>query len=339
MSFGYLFNDQQKNPNILINGDMAIAQRQLSVALSTSGNFVADRWNTFISGTTAGTTSQNSASGLNGLPSFSRVQRTAGNTGTGFLNIAQTIETPVAKKLQGRFLTLSFWARAGANFSGTSSGLSITVTTGTGTDETPRSNYTGQSLPLQIAASGNVISTAWKQYSYSVLMPANTNEACVTFAYAGTGTAGANDYFDITGVSLNEGGLQPYANATNSFQEELALCQRFYQKTFPLGTPPVQNSTNVANAYIYEVKVGGVFNDRYTIPYIVLMRVIPSITFYNPSAANGKWRNISASVDSGTPSTGAGNGTNGFEIVSGQLSGDGQGTELAIHYTADAEIF
>jgi hypothetical protein len=59
----------------------------------------------------------------------------------------------------------------------------------------------------------------------------------VAFVYTPTGTAGAADYFEITGVQLEQN-IQPTPFEQRPIGTELALCQRYYY----LHTPSVGNT-------------------------------------------------------------------------------------------------
>jgi len=72
---------------------------------------------------------------------------------------------------------------------------------------------------------------------------------------------------------------------------------RYYAKTFPIGTVPAQNAgTSGAICATYSqmalLPVPGV---EWTYP--TQMRAVPSITLYNPSAANANWRDTTAGAD------------------------------------------
>ena len=149
--------------NFVINGGMDIWQRGTSISLAAStsytSGFTADRWQTQTGANQAITVSRQATSDTTNLPNIQyalRYQRNSGQTGTGSLYIVQSFETVNSIPLAGKTVTLSFYARAGANYSATSNALAVYLTTGTGTDQNPYSSYTGSVT----AISQNVTLTA-----------------------------------------------------------------------------------------------------------------------------------------------------------------------------------
>lgn len=108
------------------------------------------------------------------------------------------------------------------------------------------------------------------------------------------GTNGATLY--ITGVQLEKG------TAATSFDvidygRQLLQCQRYYAKTFPQTTAVAQNSGVALNTLsaIPTTTNGGVFQQCWQYPTV--MRAAPTVTTYNPAAADANWRNISSGVN------------------------------------------
>ena len=125
--------------------------------------------------------------------------------------------------LAGQPVTLSFYARAGANFSPTSSRITAVVDSGTGTDQT----WFGLSGQASVISSQATLSTSWQRFVFTASVPANSNQLVVSFVWNPTGTAGANDWFEITGVQLEAGPTAtPFRRNAPSIQAELAACQR-----------------------------------------------------------------------------------------------------------------
>jgi hypothetical protein len=170
---------------------------------------------------------QQVSTGASDFPNALRVKRTAAATAS-TIYVGQVIETNNCQDLAGQSVTLSFYVTAGANYSGGT--FTVEIWTGTGTNQgwnaLGAGTWTGQT---QASANTPVPTTTRTKYSYTVTLGASVAEIAVRFTYAATGTAGANDYVDITGVQLEKGSTatsfdyRPYGT-------ELQLCQRYYQQ-------------------------------------------------------------------------------------------------------------
>ena len=206
--------------NLIINGDMRINQRGGSYTLS--GNYTLDRW--YLGVNTSHTISQSTSTPPAGFQNFMRVQRTNGSTNTTVPQIAQNLETSASIPLQGKVVTVSFYARAGANYSATSNAFNWRIYGGTGTDQNVFS-YTSQTIVVDQSVT---LTTSWQRFTYTTSALTSYNEYAFFFYYATTGTAGAADYVDITGVQL-EVGPQATPFEQRPIGVELALCQRYFR--------------------------------------------------------------------------------------------------------------
>ena len=217
--------------NVLINGDFKVWQRGTSFTWSSGQPYTADRWCITPGGTAAFSASRQTAS-LDGFQYCFRLQRTAANTNTSALYVSQPIETITSIPLANKQITFSFNARAGANFSAASSILNVRIITGTGTDGNfLAATLTGQATLLDTTAT---LTTSWQKFTYSVLVPSGVNQIQPVLLYTPTGTAGADDYFEITGVQLEQN-YQPTPFEQRPYGVELALCQRYYFRKTPSG--------------------------------------------------------------------------------------------------------
>jgi hypothetical protein len=275
--------------NRLINGGMQVAQYGTSAA-PTVANFTysMDRFFCAInSGTSGYTVTQLSQAntGLSGFYNALRYQRNSGQTNTTTMAFGQTIETANCYDLAGQTVTLSFWARAGANFSAASSQITARVATGTGTDQGSAGAYNGTWTGYAQTNTVVTITTSWVRYSVAVTIPSGVNEIQVLFYWAGVGTAGTNDYADFTGIQFEAG---PVATAFERklYNQTLADCQRYY---FQIGGTaaqalPTGQAASATSAYI-------------PIVFPVTLRIAPSGSNFSVSA-NSDWYMVNASVGS-----------------------------------------
>lgn len=213
--------------NAILNSNFSVWQRGTSFNPNTS-TYSADRW-ACTRGVTGSTISRQTTSDTTNLPNIqycARVARDSGNTATNTIYLSQSLENVNSTPFIGQTYTVSFWARKGANMT---ANLDFYLGAGTGTDQnilntwTGNTYYTNQSIAL---------TTTWTRYSYSSTIATSKTQIGVTFGYSPTATtAGAADYFEVTGVQLEiASSASAYSPNAATFQGELAACQRYYFK-------------------------------------------------------------------------------------------------------------
>ena len=208
----------------IINGNFDVWQRGTSISVGASAyTYTCDRFKAF-SANTATIVSQ-STDVPAGFRYSLKLQRPNGNTGTNLLSIGQIIETANATYLAGKAVTLSFWAKVGANYSG--GAMSVQLLTGTAADQ-GGDPYSWTGLATAINSTSFTPTTTWARYTYTGTIASNALEVMENISITPTGTAGADDALYITGVQLNAGSVAlPFQ--PKSFAEELRDCQRYYQ--------------------------------------------------------------------------------------------------------------
>ena len=208
----------------IINGNFDVWQRGTSVAWGDSV-YTADRWMFNYGAVIAGTVTRQDGTGVYGSRYCTRVQRTAGAS-TVAINFTHSIESNDSIKFRGKKVTLSFYARKGANYSAASDYLVAKINTGTGTDE-KADRYTGTAT---VGTTNAVLTTSWQKYTVTTtnVLADTVTELGIVFNTIFTGTAGAADYFEITQVQLCAGDVAlPFQ--PKSFNQELIDCERYCQ--------------------------------------------------------------------------------------------------------------
>lgn len=120
------------------------------------------------------------------------------------------------------------------------------------------------------------------------------------------------------------------------FDVQLTRAQRYYQQSFTYGTVPQQNIGINTGEVRFDLNAFG-FNVCGLKDFNASMRANPTITFYNPAAANALARNISTGADCTLTQV---NGLS-TERISANVIGDAaaiQGDVAGFHFTADARI-
>lgn len=212
--------------NRIINGAMGIWQRGTSFTVGASTfTYTADRWVVY-SGNSSTTVSRNTSVPTGqGFPYSAQVQRTASNTGTSAVFYQQIIESNNMLDLAGQTVTVSFWAKSGANFSSGSTGLY--VNTGTTADQGTTSSLGSWAGYTSAASFTFNPTTTWTKYTVTCTLSSAALELSTLFFFNPTGTAGADDSLYITGVQLEKGSIAT-AFDYRPYGYEFALCQRYF---------------------------------------------------------------------------------------------------------------
>jgi hypothetical protein len=219
------------NKNATINGAMDIWQRGTSFnSFGSTSVYTADRYYAYRGGLATGLTVSRQVTGdTTNLPNIqyaARLQRDSGNTSTAQVLFLSDWESVNSIPLAGKQVTFSFYARAGSNYSAASSAFSGTLVTGTGTDQALRSSYTGSTNAIAVTAT---LTTTWQRFQGTATLASTATQIGLNFNFTPVGTAGANDYVDVTGVQIEAGSqVTPFSRNGSSIQGELAACQRYY---------------------------------------------------------------------------------------------------------------
>jgi hypothetical protein len=258
------------NANPVINSAFQVWQRGTSFAGGSVG-YTADRWAVGTNGATT-TASRQLTSDTTNLPNIQycyRIGRNSGSTSTTRIEFCNNFETINSIPFAGKTVTLSFYARKGANFAPVNANeMSFGIYTGTGTDQNLVQAYTGASFAISAAAS---LTTTWQRFSVTGTLGATLNELSLYFYYSPTGTAGAADYLEITGVQLEVGSVATQFKTNGAtFQGELAACQRYYWKLTGGGDGDAGNGHYYTSTGAYVLT---------TFP--VVMRTTPTVAIEN----------------------------------------------------------
>jgi hypothetical protein len=258
--------------NKCINGDFGVWQRGTSVNTTTYG-YTADRWLGYQYGSvTVSRQATADTTNLAFIQYCGRVQRPSGQTGLNPIYLSQSLESSASIPLAGKTVTLSFYARRGSNYSSASNVLTAQIISGTGTDQNV--NVGGFTGSTQVAAPNVTLTTTWQRFTTTGTVGATATQLGVVFTYTPVGTAGTNDYFEITGVQLEAASTaSDFASASGgSPQAELAMCQRYYMRFANTGAaggyPAIGASQSASSVYFY-------------MPLPVQMRAVPTTLEYS----------------------------------------------------------
>jgi hypothetical protein len=232
--------------NCVYNSQMEVWQRGTSF---TAIGYVADRWYFSPNGALGRTVTRQAGTGQ--FQYVMRVARNSGDTDTMGTTLGQSFEIADSTPYAGKTVTVSFYARAGANYSGASSVLSCFIFSGTSATETNRITTAYPSGGTTVASLNATLTTTLQRFQFTFTFGAGVTQFCIDFEGGASGTAGAADYYEVTGVQLEVGSIATnYVRQGATIQGELAACRYYYKRNtagsvygivLPTGSAP--NST------------------------------------------------------------------------------------------------
>lgn len=315
--------------NLLANGGFDVYQSTTPMIGAAARLRAADCWWAIRQGTTGYT-----ATIITGTASRFALkwQRDSANASTQNMLLAQSLESADVAWMKTALptLTVSFYAKSGANYSG--GVLTVELVRGTGSDQNVLDTYTGATVLG--AAFTQTLTGTLTRYQFTRTADASTNELGLRFTWTPTGVAGADDSVTLESVQLE------VASAATDFErvpfaETLALCQRYFQKSFALTQSPVQNlGGDTAEWYCPAVRAGANLNGRIQVPYKTNMPVLGvslTATIYNPEAANANVRDRTGGVDC-TQST-VTNSEHSLGVLITGNAATAVGNQLSFHWT------
>lgn len=329
--------------NKFINGNFDYWQRGTSLAAdgTSTVRYLADRWLTFGAGTTIAPSRQSFTLGQTDVPNnpkyFHRCVVASVAGAANYSTLTQRIEG--VETLAGQQVTVSFWAKADA-----SKPIAVTLSQYFGSGGTP-------SASVETTCGKVTIGTTWQKVTFTATLPSvsgktlgtNNNDLVQILIWfdAGsnyntqTNTLGQQSgTFDIAQVQLEEG---PVATdfEQRPQQTELALCQRYFCKTFNQLVDPASNAGQ-AGALFSTGNTSPTINKGYAVTWYfpATMRAAPSVTSYNPSNTGSGWyTSAGASLAPNIVNI----GTQGVVVTNGATAA-ATGENACIHLTASSEL-
>jgi hypothetical protein len=346
---------------IIINGDMSVAQRGTSETglRNTGGVYLIDRWayrrnGTFTTDTFDMSQSTDVPSGQGFVKSLKmdNLSTQSSPPNPTYSAIAQNIEGQNLQMLKkgtsnAESITISFWVKS--NKTGTyilevrdsDNGRTINKSysiNSASTWEKKTISYDGDTSGVLDNDNATSFEVTWFLSASANFTSGTLQTSWGTFTNENRAVGqvnlldDANNEWYITGVQLEVGEFDSTSIPSfpfESFASNLQRCQRYYQKSYNIGTTA---GTATSDGIMLGIRGNGAFAGATRLP--VVMRTAPTLTIYsNTTGASGKVRN----ADTGSDETASTNGVS-------DNSFNAQGTTSSIstvyqfQYVAEAEL-
>lgn len=265
----------QSRKNYLINSNFDYWQRNTTFTAPAQFSYLADRWYNQ-SALNTGSVFQIGSNQGEFIPAGISATNYASylyNTTAPRMNINQALEFPLVTELLGKTVTFSVYMKK--NVANPRSYTIAIAKNATANTITGGSWSTIATTLIPNSSLGPVLT----RFSVTATIPndGTANGLKVMIYDNAAGTAG--DFVSIAQASLNIGNFPAeYQTHGEGPEAELAACQRYYEKSYPLNIFPGTAGEFRGNNYIQKSGTG---NFLFTIAFRVIKRGAPSITVYS----------------------------------------------------------
>lgn len=354
---GLRWNDPAQ-PNPIINPNVEVWQQGTTFAAVANNDYTADMYQWHQAGTGVVTIRQStnvpSVANAGVLFNFSlEVDVTTADAAIGAgdtYNVTNKIEGYNWRHFAQRVITVSFWVIS------TKTGIHSFAIRNSGTDRYYIAEYTvaasdvWQKVTMTIPASPSAgtwnYTTGIGAELLWVLAAGTTFQGTVGAWTTGAVYASANqvnvmdstaNFFRVDGITMNVGSVA-LPIQYQSFDDALFFAKRYFKKSFNYATAPAQNAGLGGAATLASQSAATAANALgFPITFAPSFRVAPSITTYNPSAANAQARNTDDAVDdSATAAVNASDSS--MTITATPNAGNTAGDLHAVHWTASSQL-
>ena len=320
----------------IINGNFDIWQRGTTFTNPAQSIYTADRWRLDRdgSGELGSFSRQLFAVGQSVVPNnpkyYARRQVTTAATSQTYNVLTHRIEG--VNHFAGMQVTLSFWAKADAT---RTIGISFGQYFGTGGTASP-TNWT--------VTENRTLTTSWQKITATYTIPSISGKVLGTngddFLQLTVGFP-INTTFtiDIAQVQVNAGDTAlPFL--PRGFAEELALCKRYFEKSYNQADAPSTSTSFGAHGFEIRNTSSSSYEFLPPVRFSVTKRMNPTITTYSTTGAggngaNGKVRDTSNGVDKTVAISEQ--SENGFTLYFNNQNVT-VGADILWQWTADAEL-
>ncbi len=296
--------------NALINGQFAVAQRATSFVAGANNDtdYTLDRWKLFSDGNDiVDVTQETTTVPTNRQYAIALDVETANKK----FGIQQIVEQKNCVNLIGETVTLSFQAKVSAttnldnvkaaiiSWSGTADDPTddmISAWGAEGTDPTLATNFTYENTPANLN-----LTTSYATYSVTATVDTASAKNIIVFIWSDVTATSAGEFLYVTDVKL-EAGKTATPFEQRSYGDELARCQRYYEKINVKGYFSTGFAGNTVSTYGAPVSM------------TVLKRSTPSITLPDAGQTAG-----TISFVNGTGNYPSTTGTNSVAFVTDSL--------------------
>ena len=255
--------------NLIINGDMAVAQRGTSRSYGGTYNAL-DRWAT---GQYQSAGHEQVSVTDTSVPVKKAIRVTSSSTSESSIGtrmaLAQIVESQNCDFLAGKKVTLSFYIRfSDATMTG---GGDFLFQLSEYDTVDPNLGVTGATRTNETSIAQGSLPTSWTKYTKTITCASTMKNLGARFLFNNlfNTTANSDEWYEVTAVQL-EVGEQATSFEHESYAENLIKCQRYYHRATSTGSAANQAAFGSGVAYAITTYLGS-----YSAP--VSMRTTPDI--------------------------------------------------------------